>query len=335
MSSTDTYRIVRYGEIDVCWSFALEGGGRTFGQSFLPVIAHLFGRVDRLFELCAGSGCIGFSLLANGHCDSLVLSDTNPVAVAAMRETVRRNGLEDRVTLYESDGLTDIPAEESCDLFIANPPFFNGERIPILRENPWMSASTELRVQDRGWKLHRHLYANMSRFLRPGGSSLFQETSLGVPPEEFLPMVEEGGMRHVSTVWCNENRRIPGIYFLWTKPASTTVLVNPPDAAPAQIELSDTAGEPVELSTGEIHRLRLHNTTGRPVSPRVDLTGGSDGRIERPLTEIPPGGELELPPTAIGAGKRIVFREEPGGKTLAEATGSEGEAAPRRPAVTE
>jgi hypothetical protein len=32
----------------------------TFGQSFLPVIGHLFGRAGRVFELCAGNGCSSF-----------------------------------------------------------------------------------------------------------------------------------------------------------------------------------------------------------------------------------------------------------------------------------
>lgn len=110
-----TYSTVRYGEIDVCWTPELEGGGMSFGQDYLPVVANLFGHVGRVFEFCAGPGFIGFSLLAHGLCDSLALIDVNPAAVAAARETVRRNGLEDRVTVYLSDGLDGLPADERCD----------------------------------------------------------------------------------------------------------------------------------------------------------------------------------------------------------------------------
>jgi hypothetical protein len=49
------YFSVRYGEIDVCWLPELEGGGRTFGQDYLPVVESLFGRVDRVFELSTRS----------------------------------------------------------------------------------------------------------------------------------------------------------------------------------------------------------------------------------------------------------------------------------------
>jgi hypothetical protein len=46
----------------------------------------------------------------------MALADVNPAAVAAMRETVRRNGLDDRVSVYLSDGLGAMPEEERWDL---------------------------------------------------------------------------------------------------------------------------------------------------------------------------------------------------------------------------
>jgi hypothetical protein len=94
------YRRVRYRDIEVVYLPELEGGGIGFGQTFVPIVRELFGKVGRVHEFCAGPGFIGFSLLAHGLCDSLCLSDINPVAVAAARETVRRNRLEDKVSVY-------------------------------------------------------------------------------------------------------------------------------------------------------------------------------------------------------------------------------------------
>src|SRR6266705_172000 len=88
------YDVVRYGSIDVYYLSRLDGGGLTFGQEFVSVVRERFGRVDRVFEFCSGPGFIGFSLLAHGLCRSLCLSDINPEAVLAGRDTVRRNRLE-------------------------------------------------------------------------------------------------------------------------------------------------------------------------------------------------------------------------------------------------
>jgi SAM-dependent methyltransferase len=317
------YRTVHYGDIEVCWLMSLEGGGRTFGQSFLPVIEHLFGRVDRVFELCAGAGCIGFSLLANGFCNSLALGDINPAAVAAARETVRRNGLEDRVTVYHSDGLADVPEEESCDLFVVNPPFFSDEQVPFMRENPWIMPGTELRAEDRGLRLHRTLYGEIARFLRPGGSVLFQDTSLAAPPEAFLPMIEAGGLEHIRTIWYTENRRVPGLYFMWSKAASPAMLVDPVKSGPVRVELRDPPGEPLALATQAIHMLRLCNLSDRPVSVKADLTGRSIPNLEWGFVEIPVDGELDLPYVSLGPDRRVVFRDERSGSTLATVFGSE------------
>ena len=66
----------------------------------------------RCFEFCAGPGFIGFMLLAAGICDTLVLGDVNPRAVAAARATLAESSnahLRRRVTVYHSDVLADIP----------------------------------------------------------------------------------------------------------------------------------------------------------------------------------------------------------------------------------
>src|SRR5215212_221111 len=118
------HSVTEYHGLKLAWRPELSGGGRGFGQDYVPLVGHLFGRVGRLYEFCAGPGYIGFSLLANGLCDHLILSDLNPRAVEMMRETVRINELEAQVTVYESDGLDSIPAEEQWDLVVANPPHF-------------------------------------------------------------------------------------------------------------------------------------------------------------------------------------------------------------------
>src|SRR6266849_6601347 len=106
------YCTVRYNGINVSYLPHLEGGGMGFGQTYLPVVRALFGKVGRVYEFCAGPGFIGFSLLAHRCCETLCLSDVNPEAVEATKETVRQNKLENRVSVYLSDALDGIPAKE-------------------------------------------------------------------------------------------------------------------------------------------------------------------------------------------------------------------------------
>src|SRR5215467_9087861 len=115
---------IKFREISVVFEPALDGGGSTFGQEFIQVVADRIGPSQHIFEFCAGPGFIGFSLLAHGLCEKLTLADINPEAVQACRRTIADNALSDRVSVYCSDNLQDIPAAEKWDLVVSNPPHF-------------------------------------------------------------------------------------------------------------------------------------------------------------------------------------------------------------------
>jgi SAM-dependent methyltransferase len=299
-----TYSTVRYGEIDVCWTPELEGGGMSFGQDYLPVVANLFGHVGRVFEFCAGPGFIGFSLLAHGLCDSLALIDVNPAAVAAARETVRRNGLEDRVTVYLSDGLDGLPADERCDLFVANPPHF---------PTPVGDSSVSLLTDDLDWRLHRACFTDVARFLAPGGSVLLQENSEGGAPAVFLPMIEAGGLQHVRTLWYAPTGNAT-VYYLWAKAALPGLIADDGDADPVSLDLTDPPTGRRELSRHTTHALRLHNRTGRLLSVWVTDAEGEEplGRVAReflPL-KLPVEGKLTLPRMALRPGDYVILDDD-------------------------
>lgn len=101
----------------------LDGGGRCFGQDFIPLLQSLgLPRQPRAFEWCAGPGFIGFSLLGHGLCETLCLADINPESESACERTSADNALSDRVSVYCSDNLRDIPKSEQWDLVVSNPP---------------------------------------------------------------------------------------------------------------------------------------------------------------------------------------------------------------------
>ena len=168
----------------------LEGGGPGFGQDYIRVLRELgLTNCSRAFEFCAGPGYIGYSLLANGLCRSLALADINPAAVQAARMTAEFNGISDRVSIYLSDAIDNIPPTEKWDLVVGNPPHFK----------KW-TATRKLRLEDLDWNIHRRFYARVKTFLNPGGIVLLQENSHGSSVEDFAPMIEEAGGRIIQTL---------------------------------------------------------------------------------------------------------------------------------------
>jgi SAM-dependent methyltransferase len=182
------YRSAELGGIRVAYKKHLDGGGREFGQDFIPFLRRrAMPRQQRVFEWCAGPGFIGFSLLGHGLAQRLCLADVNPAAVAACHRTVRDNSLADRVTIYLSDNLAAIPASEHFDLVVSNPPHFADQ---FERE----FGRGDRRAHDPGWRIHRDFFHNIGRFLNPGGVIVLQENNQGSSADTFRDMIADAGL---------------------------------------------------------------------------------------------------------------------------------------------
>jgi len=182
------YRSVPLGGISVAYKRHLDGGGREFGQDYIPFLQRRrVPRQHRVFEWCAGPGFIGFSLLGHGFADTLCLADVNPAAVAACSRTVRQNNLGERVTIYLSDNLDEIPASERFDLVVGNPPHFVDQFARDFDRG-------DRRAHDPGWQIHRNFFTHISRFLNPGGVIVLQENNQGSTADEFRDMIAAAGL---------------------------------------------------------------------------------------------------------------------------------------------
>lgn len=294
------YQTVKYGGINVYWKPELDGGGTRFGQDYLPLISRLFGKVGRLCEVCAGPGFIGFSLLAHGLCESLVLVDVNPDAISAVHETIRANGLEDRVTAYESDCLDSVPAHEKWDLVVANPPHFS---TPLGVGNP-------LLTDDVGWSFHNRFFQQISAYLHPSGSILLQKNTEGSEPATMTAMIDPRRLAHVNTVWYVPNG-FATIFYLWLKLAGHGLVFDQGPAEICRVTLTDPAQE-TTLSGGASRATQLmlmNNTPGLVKIWLEDQDGGEPlGSVAKqflPL-EIEPGRELVLPSMALRENKYVV-----------------------------
>lgn len=218
----DRMREIELGGIAVSYRRSLDGNGSLFA----PLIAEFFRtrlslggghRFRKAYEWCSGPGFIGFALLGAGICEKLCLADINPRALECVRRTVRRNGLEDRVTFYLSDNLKSLPADEQFDLVVSNPPWFYA----INPEHPlYAKLRDDLRPNDPGWKLHEEFFTGIGRHLADGGLVCMSENEVhnatvvlpgfdGVPydirprpaMDDWKPMMDRGGLTYVDTLF--------------------------------------------------------------------------------------------------------------------------------------
>ncbi len=181
--------VTSYGGIAVFDRPELHKGGMSFGQDFPRVLNELgVGRCSRLFEFCAGPGYIGYSLLAAGWCETLALADVSSDAVSAAARTAEYNGLGERVSVYESDALDQIPAEERWDLVVSNPPHFL----------PDAAGTEDIQVFDKDWKVHGRFYESVKRHMEPGGLVVMVENAAGSDPRLFEQMIRAGGGKPVT-----------------------------------------------------------------------------------------------------------------------------------------
>lgn len=176
---------VDYNGLRLFYTLNLDGGGMTFGQQYVQFVRDRVGRVPHIFEACAGPGFIGFSLLAHDLCDRLTLADINPAAVDVCRKTVEYNHLEDRVSVFLCDGLSEIPETERWDLVVGNPPHWNGS------EDDY---AVNRRLFDPNLAIHRDLYRECKRFLTAEGCIILQENGDATQPSDFTEMLAESGL---------------------------------------------------------------------------------------------------------------------------------------------
>jgi hypothetical protein len=122
-----------------------------------------------------------FSMLGNGLCETLCLSDINPAAVASCQHTVRVNKLGDRVSVYESDNLKSIPRSEMWNLIVSNPPHFIDQ------------YEGDIRAHDPNWQIHRNFFQTVADHLAEDGVIVLQENNRGSVVETFRAMIEQSG----------------------------------------------------------------------------------------------------------------------------------------------
>jgi ribosomal protein L3 glutamine methyltransferase len=127
----------------------------------------------RILDLCTGSGCIGIALahaFPQAEVDACDLSDA---ALKVAADNVARFRLEDRVRLFQGDGLqavADSVAERGYyDLIVSNPPYVDAEDMASLPEEYRHEPVLALESGQDGLDFVRRLLETAADFLTDSG----------------------------------------------------------------------------------------------------------------------------------------------------------------------
>jgi release factor glutamine methyltransferase len=132
--------------------------------------------LQRVLDLCCGTGCIGIAVAANVTDARVVLVDTLEPALRLARRNTLRNGLTKRVMVSSADALAPPPRLfGTFDLIVCNPPYIPSRDIPLLDKSVRdFEPRIALDGGEDGLVFYRSISALWKTVLRSGGSLLFE-----------------------------------------------------------------------------------------------------------------------------------------------------------------
>ncbi|PUA96973.1 [LSU ribosomal protein L3P]-glutamine N5-methyltransferase [Acidovorax sp. 107] len=111
----------------------------------------------RVLDLCTGNGSLAVLAAMAWPEVSVTGSDISPDALAVARINVDKHGLQDRVALQLSDGLSTLPGP--WDLILCNPPYVNAASMATLPSEYRAEPALALAGGDDGMDFVRQLFA--------------------------------------------------------------------------------------------------------------------------------------------------------------------------------
>ena len=133
----------------------------------------------RILDLGTGGGAIALALASRFPLSRVMAVDSSPEALSLAAENAEATGLSGRVTFAESDWFACLPAGETFDLIVANPPYLSrDETSATAPEVQGHEPAGALTSADGGFADLGRIAAGSAGFLAAGGL-LALETGTG------------------------------------------------------------------------------------------------------------------------------------------------------------
>jgi ribosomal protein L3 glutamine methyltransferase len=142
----------------------------------------------RILDLCCGGGCIGLAAAHYFPNARIDLLDIDSGALDLARENAMLLGLEDRVTVIQSN-LFESLADDSYDLILSNPPYVNEADLATMPAEFHHEPKGALGSGQDGLDLTRRLLSSAGSFLRDSGLLIVEVGHSWATLEEVYPRV--------------------------------------------------------------------------------------------------------------------------------------------------
>ncbi len=142
----------------------------------------------QVLDLCTGNGSLAV-LAALAWPDVKVTgADLSPDALAVARINVERHGLQERITLIESDGMAQCPGP--WDLVLCNPPYVNAQSMDALPAEYRAEPELALAGGSDGMDFIRNLLRDLPARLSPNGVLVLEIGNERAHFEAAFPLLE-------------------------------------------------------------------------------------------------------------------------------------------------
>jgi ribosomal protein L3 glutamine methyltransferase len=172
-------------------------------QQFSPWIAEE--DVEHVLDLCTGSGCIAIAC-CYAFPDAVVDAiDISPDALDVAEINLQRHGMQDVLTLMESDCFDAIPATR-YDIIVSNPPYVGYEEMQILPDEYLHEPKLALETSNNGLAIVEKILENAHDYLSDHGILVVE---VGNSEEALLEAYP-----HVPFTWLDFEQGGHGVFLL-------------------------------------------------------------------------------------------------------------------------
>ena len=163
----------------------------TLVETALPLITL---DSNKVFDLCAGSGCIGITLSKLGKAD-VTLFEKSDDACEYLKQNIALNDVTARLLQYDVLGKA---FDKKADMIVSNPPYIRTEVVKTLEPEVKCEPVMALDGGEDGLVFYRHIANEWKTALNDGGYLIFE---IGFDQgEEVCEILKNAGYKEVKCI---------------------------------------------------------------------------------------------------------------------------------------